>query len=117
MGRKRWSESVSQKGPGRKAKKQGDPKLPAQLQKEDQALKKVNKAALGGRAKQRARKRLAKETLAKAVKQSSKKNVRKSKGADYSSVPPPKEMLSFEEDAPKHAKVELFDGSDGNGGK
>lgn len=137
MGRKNWKEIVSQKGPGRKAKKQGDPELPAQLPRD---VKKVESKVLGGRIKQRARKRASKTALTQTIK----KGVKKTKRAvvkDYSGVPPPLKQVSLPHvsDAPSESggaddtpsesggaddtaaakqQLELFSGrSDGNSGK
>ena len=136
MGRKNWKEFVSEKGPGRKAKKQGDPELPLQLQEQDKHVKKVKSGAVGGRIKQRARKRASVAALAKASKQGAKGSRSKEK---YAAVPPPppppmeeeeeeEEMMTGleadVEEAPAHSpshdpiKMELFKGgSDGSSGK
>lgn len=119
MGRKNWKESVSLKGPGRKARKQRDPELPAQLRERDSGVKKVRAGALGGRIKQRAKKRVAREELKlKAKTLSSKKLRAKDKDANlYRTVPPPPPLDDSSADAKMElaetdAKMELFvDGS------
>jgi hypothetical protein len=80
MGRKNWKETVSQKGPGRKTRKQKDPELPVQLREKEGGVNKVRAGVVGGRIIQRARKRAVKNELklkAKAIKSA------------YSAVPPP----------------------------
>lgn len=122
MGRKNWKESVSQKGPGRKSKKQGDPKLPPQLHEQGKGVKRTKAAAdLGGRIKQRARKRAVKSATTKALRQGAKRVKSKDGDADYRSVPPP---LTEEASLPptkkkkKQVKINLFhEGSDGSSGK
>ena len=89
MGRKNWKESKSEskKGPGKKVKKQGDPELPAKLQGEVKRTKSAGD--VGGRIKQRARKRTAKAAVTKALKQGTKRVKPKDVKANYKSVPPP----------------------------
>lgn len=106
MGRQNWKEFVSQKGPGRKTKKQGDPELPIKLR--EKCVKRVKSAkALGGRIKQRGRKRAIRVSAAKA---------------NYRSVPPPQDETSPSVHAKepkkvkflssgKNPKVKLFDGT------
>lgn len=126
MGRKNWKETTSQRGPGRKAKKQGDPRLPPQLSGD---VGKVNSEGVGGRIKQRARKRASKAALQQAIKQGPKK-VKRAVEKKYSAVqPPPKQdsspPVSETDDTPLEPTVpntkqrlELFnDRSDGNSGK
>lgn len=88
MGRKNWKEFVSEKGPGRKARKQGNPELPLQVQEQDKSVKKVKTGAVGGRIKQRARKRAS--VTAKVAKQ-----LQGAKG--YAAVPPPPPPMEEEE--------------------
>lgn len=104
MGRKNWKEAVSQKGPGRKTRKQKDPELPAQFREEDGKVKKVQTGTLGGRIKQRLRKRAAKEKLKVAIQKS------------YNAVPPPKTVSPTLLDHDS-SKMELFHKSDGSSGK
>lgn len=92
MGRKNWKETTaSKRGPGRKAKKQGDPLLPTQV---SQDVKKVKSTVLGGRIQQRARKRATKVALKQAINQGAKK----AKGTDYSAVPPQESSPPVSED-------------------
>ena len=56
MGRVKDFKQLGKKGPGRKARKQGDPSIPAAL-REDKKTDKVKKK-LGGRIRQRTKKRL-----------------------------------------------------------
>lgn len=98
MGRKIWKETVSQKGPGRKSKKQGDPELPAQLRERDGDVKRVRTEAVGRRVRQRAMKRAASSKAKKFA--STEKSARAKKSATKQ----------------HHVKMELFKGgSDGEG--
>ncbi len=84
MGRKKWGEeprSVTQKGPGRKSRKQSNPELPMAVR--EQRVEKIESGPLGGRIKQRARKRAFKAALSKAVKKGGRIK------QDFSTVPPP----------------------------
>lgn len=140
MGRKNWKESVGQKGPGRKSKKQGNPELPPQLQDGGKVVKRTKIAAdLGGRIKQRARKRAVQSVATKVLKQGAKRVKSKDAAADYKSVTPPLGAASLpptkklsassvlksslrtskkKSSTKKQVKMKLFeDGSDGNGGK
>lgn len=127
MGRKNWNESVQLKGPGRKSRKQGDPELPSKLQDKD--IKKV-KSGLGGRIKQRARKRTVKLATAKDLKVEAKKTKPKGAVVDYTEVPPPKDTpavskessgkksilskaSSGKKSSSKHVKINLFTGDSG----
>ncbi len=83
MGRKNWKEHVSQKGPGRKARKQKDPELPLKLQEE---VKKVKTGALGSRAKLRTKKRTLKAATTKALL-ADKKATSKKKKVETEKVP------------------------------
>ena len=128
MGRKNWKEHVSNKGPGRKARKQGDPELPLKLQEKG---KKLKSGAIGGRIRQRARKRQIKEALKqKAVKLEAKKAKSRLKDVevDHHAVPPPsvltKPVPSMKElaerksaDTKKHVKKLFSGGSDGSSGE
>ena len=100
MGRKNWKEHVSQKGPGKKARKQKDPELPPKLREEETTIKKVKAGALGSRAKQRGKKRALKAAVAKSVlpekETKTKKKVKKVK-------------IALEETSPKQdLKINLF---------
>lgn len=67
MGRKKDLKELRQRGPGRKARKQKDPQLPASLSQEveaDKAKKKV-----GGHVSQRARKKAMKKTAQQLLKE------------------------------------------------
>lgn len=136
MGRKNWKESFSQRGPGRKSRKQGDPELPPKLQDQGKGVERTKTASeLGGRIKQRARKRAVKSATAKALRQGAKRVKAKDAGGDYTSVPPPpaesapaakkrnassilKSSTKKKSSAQKQVKISLFkDGSDGSSGK
>lgn len=110
MGRQNWKDQDRvKKGPGRKSRKQGDPTLPLKLQEEDRLVRKVKKSGnVGGRIKQRGRKRALKEAMTRKLKKS------KPKG---SKVPPPSELqLVPKEKEP--LRKELFEGgSDGGSGQ
>lgn len=61
MGRKKDWKELGKRGPGRKARKQQPPELPAHLREKDEAPLGVKK--LGGRIKQRARRRAVREAV------------------------------------------------------
>ena len=79
MGRQNWKERPK-KGPGKKSKKQGDPDLPPRLKEEDKKVRRMKSSGvLGGRIKQRSRKREMKLALEKAVNEEVVKKKRLSK--------------------------------------
>ncbi len=75
MGRKKDLNELGKRGPGRKSKKQKPPQLPAHLKEKEDAAHLGVKKKLGGRIKQRAKKRAFKVAM-KAV-ESEKKERRK----------------------------------------
>lgn len=122
MGRQNWQERPK-KGPGKKTKKQGDPDLPLKLREEDKKIKKVQlSGTLGGRIKQRARKRDVKLALTRAVKEEvykkrSKKPkviLSKSKKSKGSEIPPTNKKIKIH--VKKNESI-LSDGSNGSSGK
>ena len=108
MGRKNWKEHVSQKGPGRKTRKQKDPDLPQKLKEQDKAIKKVGTGGLGSRARQRSQKRALKAAAVKALLP--EKN--ESKKQKSSTSPKKKSKVSFKEQVKmspdENLKINLF---------
>ena len=107
MGRKNWKEFVSQKGPGRKARKQKDPELPLKLQEQEKEIQKVKKGTLGSRAKQRSKKRVLKEAAAKALLPQKKTPVKKTSVKKKVTIKTPPE--EEDDSSPKqNLKINLF---------
>ncbi len=118
MGRINWKEHVSTRGPGRKAKKQGNPELPLELQKQDKDIKKTKSGHIGGRIQQRARRRVLRAALKQEVKKQEVKKTKIKKKSIPIKSPPPTHTSSdaseSELESTNYEKKELFSGgSDG----
>ena len=115
MGRQNWKEKLV-KGPGKKSRRQGDPELPKKLKKTDK-IKVESSEALGGRIKQRARKRKLKMALETAVSEefSKKKKLSQSrKGQVTKKVEKLKKSKSMKAVPKKAVSKEGSNGSSGS---
>ena len=117
MGRQNWQERTK-KGPGKKTRKQGDPDLPLKLQKEDQKSRKaISSGALGGRIKQRGRKRGVKLALEKVIKEEVHKKRSKKPGITLSKSKCSSKIPLIDTKVKIHVKKNVSILSDGSSGK
>ncbi len=101
MGRQNWKERPK-KGPGKKAKRQGDPELPSSLKENESKLKKAKtNEVFGGRIKQRARKREMKKVMEKVIGEEVAKKKKLSKPVKIS-----KEKAKSKDKQPKIKKAD-----------